>query len=158
MIPRFPSPARPVALLLAGFAVAALLTPAPAAAQRQSGIQIDLLNPTFVLLSKDVGEERWSISFDFTTARGVVFRNDGSPPQFITCETLEDDGTNYFFDCWGAGPCGEDGSNCTDAAWTLIGTNLPIPIAFFTPPGEPIGSVSSRPPSPLRTPRSKPAQ
>jgi hypothetical protein len=136
------------AAFAAAVACAAILVPELAAAQRQSGIQVDKYDPSMVLVSKDIAGERWSITFDYENARGVVFKDSG-PPQFVSCEFVDEneEGTTYFFDCWGAGPC-ESGGSCGDAAWTPIGTNLPIPASFFEPPGGVEASVATLPAPP----------
>src|SRR5262245_1237489 len=53
---------------------------------RQSGVQISP-DGKRVLISKDVGDERWAITLnDDNTVTGNVFPQDGGPPQFVWCE------------------------------------------------------------------------
>ena len=78
--------------LLAGataLALAAFAAPSPALAQ-QRGTQ--LAPPQdLVLVSKDVGDERWAIALDLRTgtATGNVFPRSGGAPSFLWCSARE---------------------------------------------------------------------
>jgi hypothetical protein len=93
------------------------------------------------LISKDVGAERWAISFDLETrtVTGNVFKTDGSPPSFIFCQIksetpAEDPAANaYLLDCYGADACAS--APCSDDAWTLIAQDLAIGGDFLLPDG-----------------------
>jgi hypothetical protein len=93
------------------------------------------------LISKDVGPERWAISFNLRdrTVTGNVFKTDGSPPSFIWC-SIEDVATSptpaatqYTLDCFGAGLCAQ--APCESSAWSLIASGLVIDGAFLLPDG-----------------------
>jgi hypothetical protein len=101
-----------------------------------------------VLISKDVGNERWAISMnlDDGTVTGNVFRPDAEP-SFVWCERTGDDGSldpvdgEIRYACRGAAPC--DASPCESSAWTAIG-DVALPGSFFLPAEDPF--------SPLRMP------
>src|SRR5262249_38120402 len=83
-----------------------------ARAQSTAGIQMTPDSRRY-LISKDVGAERWAISFNLAdrTVTGNVFKTDGSAPSFIWCnvtsETPNTDPrqTSYTLDCFGADAC-----------------------------------------------------
>src|SRR5262249_21009334 len=91
------------------------------------------------LISKDIGNERWAISFnlDERTVTGNVFKTDGSPPSFISCDiTSETPAPNpadnqYLLDCFGADAGAR--APCSDQAWTLSASNIPISESFPLP-------------------------
>ena len=101
-----------------------------------------------VLISKDVGSERWAISMnlDDGTVTGNVFRP-GAEPSFVWCERTGDDGSldpidgEIRYACRGAAPC--DASPCETSAWTTLG-DVSLPGSFFLPAEDPF--------APLRTP------
>ncbi len=105
-----------------------------------SGIQLTPDSGRY-LISKDVGAERWAISFnlDDRTVTGNVFKTDGSPPSFIWCRitdvaTAPDPAdTQYTLDCFGADACTQ--APCSDDDWTLIASGLPIGGDFLLPDG-----------------------
>src|SRR5690606_34976080 len=65
------------------------------------------------LISKDVGNERWAISYnpEDQTITGNVFDASGGPPKFVWCERTGDDGNPDPYDvqidfaCSGADAC-----------------------------------------------------
>ncbi|HZR80008.1 MAG TPA: hypothetical protein VFD92_02840 [Candidatus Binatia bacterium] len=138
-----------LAFALVVAATALLLAPGRASAQRQSGIQQGFEDEFTVLVSKDLGDQRWSIHYDGFVASGIVYPQAGGAPQFVWCENVseEDPADPILFDCWGAGPC-TGGDTCGDNAWTQIGQSLPIPASFFQLPDGAPSAASIRPPRP----------
>jgi hypothetical protein len=130
-LPRFTIRSLAVALVAIG------LVPVPARAQRGSGIQLTPDSARY-LISKDVGVNRWAISYDLAdeTITGNVFPTDGSAPQFVWCERLSQT-TNpdpaaieVTLDCFGAPPC--ESSPCLASSWTAIG-QVQVPGSFLLP-------------------------
>lgn len=107
-------------------------------AQTGSGIQMTPDSRRY-LISKDVGAERWAISFNLgdRTVTGNVFKTDGSAPSFIWCritgETPSADPrqTSYTLDCFGAEAC--VAAPCRSDSWTPIATGLTIGGDFLLP-------------------------
>lgn len=98
-----------------------------------------------VLISKDVGSERWAISMNLAdgTVTGNVFRADGGDPQFVWCERLGDDGgspneVQITFSCRGADRC--DSSPCLASSWTDLG-QVTLPGSFFLPATDPFSTL-----------------
>jgi hypothetical protein len=124
-----------LAATFAGIFAAAL---AGTAGAQSSGLQ-QTPDSARYLISKDVGAERWAISYNLNdrTVTGNVFKTDGSAPSFIWCRiTNEVPAPNpaenqYTLDCFGADACA--GAPCQESAWTLIATGLPIPGSFLLP-------------------------
>jgi hypothetical protein len=133
---------RSIRLTLWIAALAALAAPAADAAAQgnPSGLQMTPDSRRY-LVSKDVGPERWAISFDLETrtVTGNVFKTDGSPPSFIWCRiTSETPAANpadnaYLLDCFGAGAC--EAAPCASDAWIPIGSGIPIGGDFLLPEG-----------------------
>jgi hypothetical protein len=104
----------------------------PAHAQRQSGIQLSPDSARY-LISKDVGNERWAISYnlDDKTVTGNVFPLDGGSPSFLACEiTSPIAAETYDLSCQFAQPCPE--APCVNqwgAPFPVTGT----PRSFFLP-------------------------
>lgn len=119
-------------------AAIALLSASQAGAQAASGVQMTPDSGRY-LISKDVGAERWAISFNLAdrTVTGNVFKTDGSAPSFIWCritsETPAPDPAqgSYLLDCFGADAC--SGAPCASDAWTPIATGLRIGGDFLLP-------------------------
>jgi hypothetical protein len=130
---------RAVRLTTASIMTILVLSAVDARAQG-SGIQLTP-DSTRYLISKDVGAERWAISFNLAdrTVTGNVFKTDGSPPSFIWCDiTQETPAPNpadnqYILDCYGADACAQ--APCSDTDWTLIASGLPIGGDFLLPDG-----------------------
>ena len=129
------------ALLVLALALAASAAPAStASAQSASGLQMTPDSRRY-LISKDVGAERWAISFnlDDRTVTGNVFKTDGSAPSFIWCritsETPAQDPSKnaYLLDCFGADACAA--APCVASAWTPIASGLAIGGDFLLPDG-----------------------
>lgn len=129
-------------LLVVAIAACALgsLASADRAAAQGSGVQQTPDSQRY-LISKDVGPERWAISFNLSdrTVTGNVFKTDGSPPSFIWC-TITNIATNpdpaatqYTLDCSGADACAE--APCEPSEWTPIASGLVIGGDFLLPDG-----------------------
>lgn len=119
-------------------AVAALAllawTFAPGAAHAGDGAQF-AGNCDSTYVNKKVGDnEQWAITWEiFGNASGNVFKLDGSAPSFIECELVGEDDTSEIFDCYGSDAC--TAPPCGGTQWTLIGSNVSIPLSFFLPAG-----------------------
>lgn len=120
-----------------------------------SGVQVSP-DAKRVLVSKDVGNERWSITRnDDGTVTGNVFASDGGQPSFVWCEPLDDDDFDFgdFWDdliddligdddddgsandelryaCSGADACTD--SPCSIDEWSFI-SEVTLPESFFRP-------------------------
>lgn len=88
------------------------------------------------LISKDVGAERWAITYRLSDSRvtGNVFRTDGGPSSFLQCNRTASDATNITFDCFGASAC--NGSPCPSTQYGALASGVALPITFFFPPGD----------------------
>lgn len=86
------------------------------------------------LVSKDVGGERWAISYNSRedgTVTGNVFFTDGGSPRFIWCEeSAESSGAELMLRCSGADRC--TAAPCEREDWTRLG-EFPIAKSFFQP-------------------------
>lgn len=106
--------------------------------ETSSGVQITP-DGKRTLVSKDVGAERWAITYNAedNTVTGNVFKSDGSEPSFVWCEYLFDDGAadpyeqEVTFECSGADAC--PGPSCPAGQWSVLAT-VTLPRAFFLPP------------------------
>ena len=108
------------------------------------------------LVTKDVGAERWSISYSLTptisdeglvvdrflSVTGNVYQPDGSPPSFVYCTqradstgTLSDPTSEFRFSCSGASACASNASECAETGWSLISDDIPLQASFFLPVG-----------------------
>lgn len=125
--------------LLAALGVC-LTIAAQAEAQGGAGTQMTPDSRRY-LISKDVGAERWAISFNLAdrTVTGNVFKTDGSPPSFIWCSITSESPaadprqTSYTLDCLGAAACAA--APCTSDGWTPIASGLTIGGDFLLPEG-----------------------
>lgn len=102
-------------------------------AARQSGVQITP-DGQQNLISKDVGEERWAITY--TPASGDVTGNvfvAGGGPKFVACTRLtqDPDAATLAFSCRGADVC--VAAPCDPMQWTPLG-EVELPATFFWPP------------------------
>lgn len=127
MLCHFPSPLGRIAV--AGFFVAAT------SAHAQSGVQTTPERRA-VLVNKDLGGERWVISFDLAeqTVTGNVFFPDGRDPAFVWCDPAGVASGELRLTCYGADRC--TSSPCLASAWTPLG-GTSVPASFFEPPGTP---------------------
>lgn len=120
--------------LIGTLALVALAAPAFAAGR---GIQLSP-DAVTVLVSKDIGNERWAITLDFErgSVAGNVFRTDGDPA-FVWCgltgadENPDPAQTQFSFLCFGADRCLS--TPCViDEEWVQLGP-VTIPGSFFLP-------------------------
>lgn len=114
----------------AGVTVEVAASTACEAGPRASGIQITP-DESGVLVNKDVGGERWTITrnLDGFTVTGNVFSTDGGPPLFLFCEQQDVQGDDVVLSCSGADACSE--TSCPPFAFIA---EVTLPLAFFTPP------------------------
>ena len=145
----------------------ALARPATALAQATGGrgatLTVDRLN---FLVTKDVGLERWSISYAyqpevtaeggvvnrFLNVTGNVYQADGSPPSFVYCTpredstgTLDDPDSVFRFSCSGADACDGTARGCAADAWRTISDDVALQASFFLPPDGLPAQVQSAP-------------
>lgn len=138
----------------------------PAVAFAQAGgrgatLTLDSLS---YLVTKDVGSERWSISFTlapfvtdqggvesrFLSVTGNVYQSDGSPPSFVFCTqrgdssgSLSDPTSSFRFSCDGADACATTATSCAQSGWRKISDDVALPASFFLPPlGQPAAPQS----------------
>ncbi len=140
-VEKMPFRAAPLGVALAALVLWLAVAPAAAA---PSGTRTSR-DGRQVLISKDVGSERWAISMnlDDGTVTGNVFRSDGGDPQFVWCERLGDDGgapadVQISFSCRGADRC--DASPCLATSWTELG-QVTLPGSFFLPATDPFSPL-----------------
>lgn len=108
---------------------------APALAGAQTGVQWTR-DREATLVSKDVGAERWAITYRLADGHvtGNVFRSDGGPSSFLDCNRTSATDVDATFDCYGADACGA--APCPESQYTLIATDISLPLSFFFPPGD----------------------
>lgn len=120
---------------------------------RGATLTLDQLN---FLVTKDVGAERWSISYSlqpaigeqglvvdrFLSVTGNVYQPDGTPPSFVYCTqredsagTLSDPSSVFRFSCSGASACQTTAQECSNTGWTLISDDISLQASFFLPVG-----------------------
>lgn len=120
--------------MLLGIAACAAVLALAGTARAGDGVQYDR-SCTSTYVNKKVGDnEQWAITWEiYGGVTGNVLKLDGSAPSFIECELMSEDDTNEYFDCYGADAC--TSTPCGDTQWTLIGTDVSIPLTFFLPSG-----------------------
>lgn len=103
-------------------------------AGRSSGVQPSL-DGKRVLISKDVGDQRWVIVWneDDGTLTGNVFFPGGGEPAFVWCLARGREGGQIQFTCHGADRC--EAPPCERDAWTEI-ANTVLPVSFLEPPSQ----------------------
>jgi hypothetical protein len=118
-------------VFVAGCLFGVMVWPALVTAQ-ESGLQVTP-DRNQVLISKDVGEERWAIVRNQDgTVSGNVFFPEGGPPLFVWCEPTEDSQDDPItFSCFGADAC--PAAPCDEAEWEFI-AEVELPASFFEPP------------------------
>jgi hypothetical protein len=95
----------------------------------------------FILVNKDVGNERWAITLNVAnlTATGNVFFTDDRSPSFIFCQNTGEDfdagagELDLFYTCSGA-ERGLGGFGSDD--WSLVSDDILLPLSFFIPEAE----------------------
>jgi len=124
--------------LIVGVLVALLHGVLPARAQPAAGTRTTP-DGKQVLISKDVGNERWAITYnlDDKTVTGNVFPISGGAPTFLTCDiTRVEQAPNpvdaqYYLSCRASGPCAT--APCDPGAWSAASDVGPIPGSFLLP-------------------------
>jgi hypothetical protein len=122
-------------------AVALLLALAVPAAARESAIQITHQGPQTILVQKDVGSARWSITLSLEEnwpleATGNVFNENGSAV-FLQCRPVDVLGNpndirnaSIVYNCFTAGTC--PAAPCPASQWSFF-SEVTIPGSFFLP-------------------------
>ena len=110
----------------------------PSAAQRQSSIQCP--DSGTVLISKDVGQDRWAISYRPSTGvtTGNVYTADGGAI-FLKCDRRGIESGQVILAC-------STGTSCSDGEcppFEPIVGDVPIACSFFTAPCSPVPSPFS---------------
>ena len=126
-----------IALALLLGAIVLLRGAAPAIAQERA-IQTTP-DGKLMLVSKDQGDERWSIAVNLSdgTAIGNVFPKSGGAPSFVWCSaasialTMDPTTTVYTLDCFGASACSQ--LPCAATGWTSLGQVTLSGAFVFTP-------------------------
>lgn len=103
---------------------------------RASGIQVTP-DRRGVLVNKDVGDQRWTITRNVLTYTGNVFLADGGDPIFLYCRQEGEDGGDLQLSCSGAGSCSE--TSCPEFAFIA---DVTLPESFFTPPTDDVPLVA----------------
>lgn len=151
------------AVALAIAMAAAIVAGSPDVGAAKSGVQ-QSRDGRVMLISKDVGNERWAISYDLEnhTVIGNVFLPSGGNAAFVWCEQTRTNGdtdarrVQLTFACYGADPC--DGEPCGSAEWSSLG-EVTLPGEFFLPPADPVSTATPAPiivPTATRTPNRTP--
>ena len=94
-----------------------------------------------LLVSKDVGNERWAITLNLSdfSASGNIYFTSGEAPGFVWCsKTGEDFDANVGeldlqYSCFGAS---SGFGGFTEGDWSLISDSVFLPLSFFIPPAE----------------------
>lgn len=137
--------------IAAGLVLALSGAPLAVATARESGFQISP-DGRQVLVSKDVGAERWVIvRSDDGTVSGNVFRGEDAP-LFVWCEPREDapaSDDTVALACFGADAC--VAAPCDDGGWDFVG-DVDLPASFFAPPSPTATPTPDDTPNPSRTP------
>ena len=119
-------------------ALAAALLAIPALANADAGVQ-RCPDGVRILVSKDVGDERWSMMYDPRdhSVMGNVFFASGGPPAFVFCERTHSDGhpdprrEMMIFACYGADRC--EAEPCDVGEWHFL-DDVTLPGEFFMAP------------------------
>lgn len=108
------------------------------------------------LVSKDVGDERWSISVNrepnvsngqltygdrISSITGNILRRSGGSPSFVYCVVREDSegnlgdsASNFRLRCLGTDACVGSPSDCAQNGWREVNGDVVVPASFFLPP------------------------
>jgi hypothetical protein len=126
---------------------------AQAGSERGANLTPDRFN---FLVTKDVGAERWSISYSYEPAiaesglvvnqllsvTGNVFQPDGTPPQFVYCTvqpdstgSLDDPSSEFRLSCAATVACQTTAEACAATTWQQVPDPVVLQASFFLPPG-----------------------
>lgn len=127
-------------LLRTTLAAALVLAAATTVQAAEGGVQWTPAG-TQILANKDVGAERWALTFNLSdmSGTGTVFFTDDRDPAFIWCELQSstfDAGVGELdlrYRCLGSGR-GIGGFSLSD--WSLISDQVDLPLSFFVPDAE----------------------
>lgn len=114
------------ARLLLGFFAALVILGRSLPAEAQSGLQFSR-DGQRVYVSKDVDDQRWSITRDLTTGMvwGLVYFPDGGEPLFIECDPQPSTGETFVLACYG--------TIASSTEWLRVEGDIEIPKSFFEP-------------------------
>lgn len=101
-----------------------------------AGVQYTL-DGDATLVSKDVGSERWAITYRLSDGRvsGNVFQSNGGEPSFLTCDRIATEDGVGTFRCYGADRC--TSPRCPEDQYSEVGT-AELPLSFFFPRNHPV--------------------
>jgi hypothetical protein len=113
------------------------------AASAQSAVQVTR-DGAQSLVVKDVGTDRWVITWDPAdgAATGIVLDRSGGPTQFVDCMQRAASPSMVTLACFGASSCAL--APCGGAQWQFI-DDIALERSFLLPPGEPLPNAT--PPS-----------
>lgn len=129
--------------------VTVILGPVPRARAQEAAVTMTP-DRVHLLVNKELGAERWSISTNFApddstrivSVTGNVYRSDDDTVSFVHCAlrpdstgSLDDPSSTLRFTCRGTGSCDETALACARSAWTPLSRDVGIPASFFLPPG-----------------------
>jgi hypothetical protein len=92
-----------------------------------------------ILVNKDVGADRWSITLNLTdfSATGNIFHTDDRAPSFLWCRKLDDSfdsgQLDLRYECFGADRAI---GVFTSPDWVSISDQILLPLSFFIPEAE----------------------
>ncbi len=124
----------PRVLFAAALALLVVAAAPDAPAQdRQSGLQITP-NGKRILISKDVGGQRWAITRNLNdgSVTGNVYDTGGGDPTFLFCSQSSATVEEVALSCYGAPRCAA--APCGGVDFQLI-ADVTLPQSFFAPPG-----------------------
>ncbi len=99
---------------------------------RQSGVQL-VPSGRSILVSKDVGGERWAIGrreLDLSVT-GNVYAGPSAAPTFLRCDAVG--GDPNVLDCFASPPCSGLGTDC-ESLWQFVARVTDLPTDFFQLP------------------------
>lgn len=117
-------------------AVSALALLTPNGAQAQDSVSEQTPDDLQVLVSKDIGGERWAITRNDSDlgVLGNVFGEGDGAPTFLDCTDLSDEigagPDDLFLECYAADRCAL--APCPTSDWTLVDV-VELPRSFFDP-------------------------
>lgn len=131
------------------FFCAALLAPLAASHAQQSPTAVTLTpDRRHLLVNKQLGPERWSISMNLgdggvvVDVAGEVFdAADAADASFVHCAvrpdstgSLDDPSSLFRLTCRGTGGCSSTALACARGSWQSIARDVEVPASFFLPP------------------------